>query len=328
MDKIPLEEVLEKDLTTAVDFEITLAALLSAILLISPGISDLLQFPTIAIALILLVLTLLRQMAIISQLSRTELILNKTSPPLVIATTYAVLYATLWIGSVASNTIPIQPLTIALLISTLAPPILIAFYEFFYRDFMLTVSIIMYNRYVDLDDSKFKNRVARRLGSWLAKSELSVDEQPQEIDRIRDIGESSLDDVNLGTRVGTRLGVAIALVLFIGLLLLPAAVVVYYVSAPVLHLIKLVILALGLAVSTNFVIVLVRFLFARFGRDDFDMSNWRYFRYSLIIYILFVPRLLSEQGHSVNTDLVAGLGVLFVFGPIALRMWQYKRQEG
>ncbi|MFC7257354.1 hypothetical protein [Haloplanus litoreus] len=204
MDKIPLEEVLEKDLATAVDFEITLAALLSAILLISPGVSDVLQFPTIAVALLLLVLTLLRQMAIISQLSRTELILDKTSPPLVIATTYAVLYTTLWIGSVASNTLPIQPLTIALLISTLTPPILIALYEFFYRDFMLTVSIIMYNRYVDLDDSKFKNRVARRLGSWLGRSELSVDEQPPEIDRIRDVGESSLDDVNLGTRVGTR----------------------------------------------------------------------------------------------------------------------------
>jgi len=267
-------------------------------------------------------------MAIISLLSRTELILDKTSPPLVISTTYAVLYATLWIGSVASNTLPIQPLTIALFISTLTPPILIALYELFYRDFMLTVSIIMYNRYVDLDDSKFKNRVARRLGSWLDKSELSVDEQPPEIDRIRDVGEYSLDDVNLGTRIGTRLGVAIALVLFIGLLLLPAVVVVYYVSAPVLHLIKLVILALGLAVSTNFVIVLVRFLFARFGRDNFDMSNWRYFRYSLIIYILFVPQLLSEQGHSVNKDLVTGLAILFVFGPIALRMWQYKRQEG
>ena len=76
MEKISLSETLMKDRESAVDYEITVAALLATALLISPGVSQVLTIPTIGASILLLLLTLLRRMAVINPYTRQRWLLS------------------------------------------------------------------------------------------------------------------------------------------------------------------------------------------------------------------------------------------------------------
>lgn len=318
MNKISVDEALDKDIDTAVDFEITLAALLSASILVFPGVSSLLQYPTIVVALLLLALTLVRQMGIISTHARTELILEKTSAPLVISSTYAILYSALWIGSYAPSNTFLEPMTIGLVLTTILPPVGVAVYEVYFRDFMILVSIVSFNKYLELDDSNFRNRTLVTVQDWLSRSRLPRNEQPSAADRIREAETAGLDDVPLRKRINYKIAIALALIAFFSLLLLPTAFVPF-VPAGLITTVKLVVACLLLGFSTNMIIIAVRFLYARFGRDDFEMSNWRYIRYSILIYALFGPQIFIEHGYDVPESLLLMLAGIITFGPTGMR---------
>jgi hypothetical protein len=322
MEKISLEDEFEKDLDTAVDFEITLAALLSASILVSPRVSEILAYPTLVAGISLLALTLIRQMGIINEFSKTQLILNKTSPVLIISTTYAVFYTAYWFSSLIASNLPVNPLTVAFPTLMIAPILGVALYEMLYQDFFILMSAAVYNEAVDLGDNRFRNVALRLARRALSSSVLSTEEHPTSMDKIRSTGSVSSENQTTASTLITTVAVSIAVLIFTALIFFPGLVVLYVFPQITIPVFKTLILSILFALSVNLVIVSVRFLYGRYGRDRFNIHHRTYIYHSFVLYVLFIPQLLIEQGRNLNRENILALAVLVVSAPVLFRIWK------
>jgi|GEM_PF-2956995 len=300
MEKVSLAETLEKDIDSAVDYEITVAALLATALLIRPDVSQVLTVPTLGAALLLLLLTLLRRMALINPFSNKQWILSRTSPILVVTTTYSLLYLSLVVGVFLSAFVPVNHFYIAMFFFVVGALIAVIIYEILYRDFFLLMALHVWNIHLNSRGTPLSNWILEMSKMFLERSVLPEDEYPPQACRIRDTGLADTDEIGSGKRVGSYLGVVFGGVAFIGVFFLPMALAIFILPTPPdIQIIKIGILSLLFALSTNYSIVSTRFLYGRYGRDDFgelSSNKWRYIQYSLIVYLLFGAHYAYEQG--------------------------------
>lgn len=304
MEEISLSGTLMKDRESAVDYEITVAALLATALLISPGVSQVLTIPTIGASILLLLLTLLRRMAVINPYARQRWILSQTSPMLVITTTYSLLYLSLVAGAFLSPVVPVTPFFIAMSLFVVSALLAVILYEILYRDFFLLMSLHVWNVHLNSRGTPFGNRVLEMSKTLLDRSVLPETEYPPQAHRVQSTSAADTESQSLGERIGSRLGVFLASVAFAGILLLPMIVAMFVFSiSSVTQMVRIVVLALLFAIATNYSIVSTRFLYGRYGRDDFGKltsNKLRYILYSLLVYVLFGSHFVYEQGSVLN----------------------------
>ncbi|RKD97823.1 hypothetical protein ATJ93_0815 [Halopiger aswanensis] len=289
---------------SAVDYEITVAALIATALLISPGVSQVLTIPTIGAALLLLLLTLLRRMALINPHSRQDWIMSRSTPLLVVTTTYSFLYLSLVVGSYLTPIVPATPLSIAMTLCVVAALLSVVLYEILYRDFFLLMSLHVWNVHLNSRGTPFGNEVLAMSKTLLERSVLPEDEYPPQARRIQETGLADTEEQSLGERIGSRLGVALGAAAFTGVFLLPMAAATFvFPTSSVVQTTKITVLSLLFALATNYSIVSTRFLYGRYGRDDFgelSSNKWRYVQYSLVVYVLFGLHFAYERGLVTN----------------------------
>lgn len=300
MAHISLEELLDIEGEAAIDYEITFAALLATALLTIPDVSPILYPLVVGSAFLLLVVTLIRRMAFLNPYSRD--LLGRTTPLLVISTAFGLLYIGLVFGTFTQSYIPIiepRASTLGLLYTVVFIFGSVLLYEAAFRDFFLLIAAFAYNNYVDFRGTLL-GRIALRLSQKsLATSFLPESEWPEEIQEIPSVNRRSPSDVSLRDRVvnavGTLLGAA-GMILIFGL----AFAGFYFLASmvPSQSLLSVILDGTLLAISVNFLIVSLRFLYGRYGQTPYTeiAPPKRYIYFSLILYALYFAHVGFELG--------------------------------
>lgn len=273
-----VERVFDDEKTNSVDFEITLAAFLATGLLANPNISPSLRIPTYTVAMSLLFITLIRRMAVINQFALSKRVIQNTTPPLVILSTYSGLYFALALGTYSAEVIPLSPLILALVFTFVIILLSIVPYEFYFRDFMLMMAVFAYDKYEgSIENTKYSDRVIEGIQNTLETSLLESGDFPSEVDVIRDSDGESDDEIGKWERFGGNLGVQLAV---FGML-------AFFVTAGGLFMWLLPSNSLAGRIGTfglgvfsflciNYLMVFFRFLYGRYGIMSFgEMASFK-----------------------------------------------------
>lgn len=293
MEHISIEEILQIDVDTTIDFEITIAAFLSAILLISPNVSPPLYPVTILVAIGMLFLTLLRRMVFINPFSLD--FLDSVTPALSLMTSYSFLYVFFVLGWFTKQLIPFITFhvsSIALLYVVVFVPISVALYELVFRDFLMMLSIFVFNRHVD-HRGTLLGRFALRIAQWmLNKSVLPENRIPKQVKLIEETQPLDPSETDIVTRASTTAGMILGVIAFTGVV--SSALLVPYLLFP--SLIRIVYIGVLLGVATNYLIISTRFLYARYGQSTYEAmaSPTKSILHSTILYAAFAIHLFYE----------------------------------
>jgi hypothetical protein len=233
-----------------------------------------------------------------------------------------VFYTAYWVSSLIASNLPVNPLTVAFPTLLIAPILGVALYEMLYRDFFILMSAAVYNKAVDLGDNRFRNVALRLARRALSSSVLGTEEQPTAMDKVRSTGSVSSENQTTASTLITTVAVSIAVLIFTALIFFPGLVVLYVFPQITIPVFKTLILSILFALSVNLVIVSVRFLYGRYGRDRFNIHHRTYIYHSFVLYVLFIPQLLIEQGRNLNRENILALAVLVVSAPVLFRIWK------
>lgn len=285
-----VQSVFDDEKVNSVDFEITLAAFLATGLLANPNVSPPLRIPTYVVAMSLLFITLIRRMAVINQFALSKRVIQNTTPPLVILSTYSGLYFALALGTYTAEVIPLTPLILALVFTFVIVLLSIVPYEFYFRDFMLMMAVFAYDKYEgSIENTKYGDRVIKGIQNTLQTSLLESEDFPSEVDVIRDSDGQPGDEIGKWEKFGGDLGVQLAAFGMSAFFVTAGGLFVWLLPSDSLGG-KIVTFGLGAFsfLCINYLMVFFRFLYGRYGIMSFgEMSSFkRTLALSLFLYLM------------------------------------------
>lgn len=300
MAHIPLEELLEVDRETAIDYEITVAAFLATALLFAPNVSPLLYPIAVASAFILLFVTLVRRMAYLNPYSKD--LLRRTTPALVLSTAFGILYIGLVFGSASQPFFPIyepRASTLALAYLVILCLLSVLLYEATFRDFFLLIAVFAYNKHLDHQGTILGTFALGLSQKALHTTLLPQEKWPEEVYSIPTTERTSPSEAPLQERIlkalGTFLG-ALGILLIFAIAFLGVYLLLTSVTSP--SIVSIIVDGTLLALAVNYLIVSIRFLYGRYGQTPYvEIAPPKHYTYySLILYGLYFLQVAYEAG--------------------------------
>lgn len=290
MDDSLVESVFDDKKINSVDFEITLAAFLATGLLINPNISPPLRIPTYIVSMSLLFITLIRRMAVINQFALSKRVIQSTTPPLVILSTYSGLYFALALGTYTAEVIPLSPLVLALVFTFIIVLLSVVPYEFYFRDFMLMMAVFAYDKYEgNIENTKYGDRVIEAIRNILQTSSLGSEDFPSEIEVIRDSDNQPGEKIGKWEKFGGNLGVQLAAIGMSAFFITAGGLFVWLLPSGSLGE-RIITFGLGAFsfLCITYLMIFFRFLYGRYGIMSFgEMASFkRTLAFSLFLYLM------------------------------------------
>jgi hypothetical protein len=270
MEEIQVESIFGTSSDTAVDFEITIAAFLSTMILAYPDAYWLFVPVNYFVPFLLLFLTLIRRIAIINSFYDSKGVFTATKPFLVLSTIYSLFYFSVQLSEIVVGLISVPNGVLSLVFLCILSFVPILLYELVFEDLFYFIAAVSHNMILSgIQNTRFRKEFGRIVNQCLQSTTVPRSDWPDQLVEAYQGEYTRDDDASLGERIGGTLGVIAAFAFF---LLIAVLLFLTGYSLDPSNSVLSILSAILLFISVFFTDSFTRILYARYGYHHPEQS--------------------------------------------------------